>query len=81
MSVFTKSLDTTNGNVSFTFNRVYTVDGSIYLIWCKGPSIRYIIHMEKIDGEWKIAQLPKAPGWLYQYEGVLAKVILANHKK
>jgi hypothetical protein len=37
--------------------------------------------MEKIDGEWKIAQLPKAPGWLYQYEGVLTKVILANHKK
>jgi hypothetical protein len=75
MADFVKKLDTPDGRLAFTFNRIYTVKGVSYFISVFRKSTPHFFHMESRDGTWRMVDAPKPPEWICQYENELANFI------
>lgn len=80
MADFTRKAKSAEGLLVFTFNRIYTVKGTIYFVSVTGQDRRHHFHMEERSGSWKIVEAPKPPDWLLQLEKELGETISQNHK-
>ena len=60
--------------IKFSFNRIYTVNGYIFLVFAiQRDNNHFVIRMQSFLGVWKIVN--KVPDWLLEVEQELATEI------
>ena len=70
-----KKIDTGKGMMVFSFTKIYTVRGIIYLVSVFGRRSQSVFHMEKRDDRWRIVKAPQPPDWVRKHEEELGNFI------
>lgn len=78
MDNFTQTLNTTKGDLEFSFIRVFTVNGPVYYVTVLYKLESYLFTMVLRDGQWKIVDAPKVPGWIHGVENAISLCIEEN---
>jgi hypothetical protein len=79
MPRFSGNIKTSNGNLNFSFNRVYTVEGVSYHVSVVDKERNVIIfHMVEDEGKWKIRECDNCPDYIKKVEKELSDKI-KNH--
>jgi hypothetical protein len=80
MRNFTKHIKTEQGLVTFSFNRVYTVEGTKYFVSTRNKTfISRFFQMENKSGVWAFRDVSEVPEWVMPLESKLADIIGQFH--
>lgn len=80
MTDFIKEIDTDQGLLVFTFNRIATVQGPIFLTAAVRGSTQIFFRMKEIGGTWEIVSIPTPPDWVLEHEKELGKFLKEQTK-
>jgi len=64
MPHFKEQIQTKKGLLTFYFNRIFTVSGTIYHISARGGALTHYFMMEAGGGVWSFTDVTALPDWI-----------------
>jgi hypothetical protein len=78
MDYFTEQILTEDGYQRFLFNRVLTINGTIYHVFVKDENrLSQFFQMEEKSGVWTFKHISEIPVWVLPFE---SKLVAAIHE-
>ncbi len=76
MPFFTARLKTSQGGLTFYFNRIYTVEGVRYHVSVVGPDGKvHAFNVYYQEEKWKLVNSDNCPDWIVEIENEISNAI------
>jgi hypothetical protein len=73
---FQSKISTSQGVSTFSFRKIYIVDGFQFHVSVRGQVATYYFMVVSHDGNWIVAKAPSLPGWIIDAEEDLERSII-----